>query len=349
MFLNKKSTNHCNKFTFGGVELNMKNPFAAMALILIILLSLVAVADDTNATDETESDDDSDETEEEEENGRRGRPQNIDQNSRSDVRPIAVQEVHRIAKERREEIRANVHDAREIAKAKADEFTDIRDRLKNASRADKNVLRKDLRVISRETLLSQVNTILAKLQEIKESEHAPENIDELIAEFEGYQAALGNEDISREELIEISKEVKAFWKNSKILLLKRVSRSLNAKMNGLTNKLGTFIERTSALAEKLNERGIDTSSIDSGIATLTQDASDLNALHASLRERLAGVESREDAREVLEEIHEELKEMNKKIIADFRLVKELFKELRELNRTNATNTDTNSSGDENSS
>lgn len=228
------------------------------------------------------------------------------------------------------ESRHNYLDARNMARDHMADFNAIRERLNNANSQDKNRLKDELRGKSQEVLLNQVNAILHRLEAISGHENAPEDIGVSIEFFESMKVELESGELSREKLIEISKEIKDFWKEERILLQKNIGVRLNNAINGIINKAETFSERIAALIVRLDADEKDTNRLQEGLDKLNADINAFTSVHAELEADLEAAETREDALAILREAHDTLKRMNHQLLNDFRLMKAMFKATREL-------------------
>jgi len=221
-----------------------------------------------------------------------------------------------------------------IAKQKAvsaiADFNSIKERLRNANASDKNKVREEVRVKSREILLNQVDAVINKLRVIAQSENAPDDINSSIDFFEGKKLLLENGEIPKKELIDCSKEIAQFWNKERHRLQIKTASKLNEGINGLVNKSEAFSKRIEAMILTLQENGKDTSELELGLAKLNMDLNSLADSYAELRLKLAEAETREDSREIFQEANSLLRKMNKQILEDFKLIKALFKGTREL-------------------
>ncbi|HZX19427.1 MAG TPA: hypothetical protein VFF13_00240 [archaeon] len=329
--------------------------FPAIALALIMLMSGFAVADDGNendaenetrvgvqirdlnkvgATARTNVDirrgSNSDENDSDSDQGNNHRERNRAISAEIKERLENARENFQAQRDRIIESRHEYLADRNMAREHMSDFNALRERLKNANSQDKNKLRDELRGKSQQVLLNQVNAILHRLEAISGHENAPEDIGVSIEFFEGIKAELESGDLSREMLIEISKEIKDFWKEERLLLQKNIGVRLNNAINGIINKAETFSERIAAMIVRLEADGKDTNTLQEGLDKLNADIEKFKEVHAELEADLDAAETREDALAVLREAHNTLKRMNHQLIKDFRLMKAMFKATREL-------------------
>ncbi|AJF59670.1 MAG: hypothetical protein QT03_C0001G0163 [archaeon GW2011_AR10] len=233
-------------------------------------------------------------------------------------------------RERYLEIRANYVEAKSRVAASIQSFNAVRARIRSAAPEDRNQLAVQLRVHARETLLNQVNAILNHLEAIKDKEVAPDNIDELTEFFSEVEASLENEEITQEELIEISSDIRVFWREHRLGLKKGVGLAINARIQAHFQKAETFSERLSEIIDRLEAEGKDVSLLERGLAKLDSDIEKFRSAYARLREQYSEADSRQEFNDVLTKGHRLLKAMNEQLKKDFRLMNALFKATREL-------------------
>jgi len=226
-----------------------------------------------------------------------------------------------------------------VAKQKAGsaiaDFNSIKERLRNANASDKNKVREEVRVKSREILLNQVDAVINKLRVIAQSENAPDDINSSIDFFEGKKLLLENGEISKKELIDCSKEIAQFWNKERHRIQIKTASKLNEGINGLVNKSEAFSKRIEAMILTLQENGKDTSELELGLAKLNDDLTSLKGDYSELRQMYSDAETKEDTKEIIAEANSILREMNKQIIEDFKLIKSMFKAVRELNSSDS--------------
>lgn len=247
-----------------------------------------------------------------------------------------AKEKYELRQDRYGELRDNYHNARQNATEFFSRFQNIRTRFQEASGEDRDNFASELRSNSQSVLLHQVIAILHRLEAIKDNENAPENIEELIEFFEEKRIELEGEELTQEEIHQISKEIREFWKNKIHPLKKRIGEKLNAHIKGIISKAEAFSDRISSLIERLNDRGKDTSKLESGLEKLNSDIDRFNIAYDKVKEALREAETREDVEQVLKKAHNLLRAMNKQLIKDFNLMKALFKATRELNEGEIT-------------
>ncbi|MCR4369018.1 MAG: hypothetical protein NUV67_03885, partial [archaeon] len=244
-------------------------------------------------------------------------------------------------RERYEDAKEHYVEARVRAKLSVEDFNAARFRLENSSDVNKAQLRQEVREKARLALLSQVESAISKLEAISENENAPADVNAAIEFFLEKKLALENEQITNSELVEISKDVHRFWAEWNIRLKKQVGRHLNEGINGIIGKAGAFSARIDAQINALSEQGKDTNVLVAGVAKLRADVADFNSLYEGLRVAYSEADSREDAKEILEQAHDALREMNKQLIDDFRLMKSIYKATREMEVSGEISAQTN--------
>jgi len=332
----------------GGMKLNSKNIVLASVLAFMLIFSAVAIADLDGANKGNSDKND--------ENGNAikgiARPVQIDSDTRKEIndqikeRIEQARETYRERKENYLDARSEYQEKRRELKGQLEDFNSLKQELKEAREDQKEEIRAALKDRSRLVLLEQVEATLARLEAIKESDSAPEDIDEIIAYFEEKKSGLGNEGLTKEEIIELSKKIRSHWKVKSQELQKNIGKKLNNGIKGIINKSRTFSIRLSALADKLESRGSDVNGLGEGIAQLNLDINVLETQHQELRAAYAEAETKEDAQEILKEAHGLLKEANKKLLEEFRLMKALIKAAKESDATGEISQETSEELDE---
>ncbi|MFH1391712.1 MAG: hypothetical protein ABIH20_05355 [Candidatus Diapherotrites archaeon] len=315
--------------------MNSKNVILISFLAFMLIFSAIAIAD-SDAANRGNSDNADNRG-----NAMNGiaNPVRIDSDTRREIndqikeRIEQAREAYRVRKENYLDARSDYQERRRELRGQLEDFNSLRQELKEARENQKEEIRAALKDRSRLVLLEQVEATLARLEAIKESDSVPENIDEIIAYFEEKKIELENEDLTKEEIIELSKEIRSHWKVKSQEMQRNIGMKLSNGINGIINKSRTFSARLSALADKLEARGSDVNGLDEGIAQLNSDINVLETQYQALRDAYAEAETQEDAKEILREAHELLKEANKKLLEDFRLMKALIKAAKESDAT----------------
>ncbi len=335
-----------------------KDVFYTLLIAFMVLLSVFVLADDSNKGNSNSDSVDSD-TNSVDVNGSNAYDSDLDiQDSRPgkgpEVKPERVsnnqvevknrieqqKRIYEAAKERYQEAKDRYQEAKDAAKRNMQDFNAVRERLRTANESDKNALREQVKVHAAQTLINQIDAILNHLDAIKEKQVAPENIEEIIAFFEDAKTKLESETLTKEELTEISKEVRDFWKEHRLGLKKKLGNEINQRINAIVNKAKTFSERFSELITKLQEEGKDTALLERGMNKLNADIDKFEDAYAKVREMYANAGSEKDVDAVLKRGNRLLNVMNNQLKKDFRLIKLLFNATRELGKEEAISTET---------
>ncbi|MCR4335124.1 MAG: Atg14 domain-containing protein [archaeon] len=314
---------------------------SVLALILLVLFSAIAVADeDTNDSDSDNS------------SGRRVQA--------DDPRPVAIgvernpsdarekvqerlddlREKYEERKNKIEELRIKQEDARERVKQKLEDFNSLRGELKSSREAAKASLRERLRHKSSEVLIDQVEVILNKLYAMQENENAPDNLSEVITFFEEKQELLQNEAITQGELIVLSKDIQGYWNKWEHNLRISAGKKINNGINGIINKAETFSERLQAVVDTLAENGRDVNAIQNAINQLKEDVVQFQQDYNVLRQAFNDAETKENKAEILNDAYDKLREMNRNLIENLRLIKVMFKATKEIEHNVEITTET---------
>ena len=334
-----------------------------LVLAFIMLLSTFAVADSDGDPDRplvtgsintgvsvnagvSLDDNSSTGTEDDDEDGAEDDESNDDSRRRQEgnsglVRPLVTDAVARdriesarenyeASRERYMEAKERYEEARRNAVQNASDFNALRERVRNAESEDKNRLRAELKVKAQHTLLNQVNAILHHLEAIKEKEVAPDDVNELMAFFEEKKGILEGDEVTQEMLVEISAEIREFWREHRLGVKQAVGFKLNARINALVEKAENFSERLSSIIAELEAEGKDVSLLKRGLNKLDSDIEKFKSAYERLRALYSEADTNEGMDSVLAKGHRLLKAMNDQLSKDFRLMRALFKATREL-------------------
>ena len=322
-------------------EMNFRKVLPALLIALVLLASVLAFADEGGGDGNGEMREGAQINADNNGPGRQASPRIFEDDDDDDNESRIMEKARERIEDAREkflkseerylEARQKYAEAKEKALERLQDFNVVRERLRNANASDKNVLREQLRNAAEHVLLNQINAILNHLAAIEEKQVAPEDANEVIEFFEARQAILEDGNVSREQLIEISEEIRGFWRQHRLGLQKGVALKLNARIHGLAGRAENFSGKISGIIAQLKEDGKDVSLLEEGLAKLDADLNRFNSLYEGIREDYRNAETRKDAAAVLKEGHALLKEMHRQLQKDFRLMNLLFRASRELN------------------
>ena len=187
-----------------------------------------------------------------------------------------------MARERFEFARERFSEAKQNFLEKKADLNRARERLRAANAGDRNVLREQVRQNAQGVLLNQVNAILHHLEAVQGKNVDLGDVNALIAEFESLRNRLGDENVSKETLVEIAEEIRHQWG-----LLKE---KVNAKvLAALSNRVGDAVEKAEiayaamgANVAELKQQGKDTSKLEAALVVYKGKLDSLKEIAAEI-------------------------------------------------------------------
>ena len=249
------------------------------------------------------------------------------------IRIRGMKERYDNMKERMEDAREKFTEAKIKIREGAKDFNSLKERFNHSSMGEKGRLRAELKSSAQHVLLNQVNAILNHLDAIGGSNVEPADFNEGKAFFEAKQQLLMDTNMSQEDLIKTSAEIRQYWHDHKVEFERDVGANLNAKFGRVIGNAESFSAKVEGRIDALKAEGKDTNLLESGLAKLKADINlfreasaqvqaDLNAAIAD------GNSASADAK--VREAHELLRAMHRQLQVDFKLMKSLFNATRQL-------------------
>src|SRR3989344_3979556 len=221
-------------------------------------------------------------------------------------------------------------EAKSDAEVGVSEYAELKGRFDKASKEEKDELREELKAKAGRALLAQIEAILARLAAIKENVDDTTKVDEAIKFFEEKKAKLESGDYTREDLIKISVEIRAFWKTHKFEVKKKVGREVSVRLENLISKTEKILARLSAKIADLKAQGKDTARLEAGVEKINSDLNRLENAIATLKEEYADADKRSEVSETIKSAHRLLQAAHKQLQSDLLLLRSLIKATSEL-------------------
>ena len=200
-----------------------------------------------------------------------------------------------------------------------------------------------------EILSNQADALIKKLLHLQEEGYAPEDTNEWIAQLEEIKILMESDDVNRTEIISSIKEIR----DDLIPLIKyrvqqRAARALDNKFQAIFKKSANAVERVTTLAEKLSEKGYDTTNIELAIGTFEGKIAEAEIKYEEAKALWKDANTAVDKHKVLRQGFEIAKETNRIILDGFHELKKALQEIRDQQpNLPDVSTDTNNEGDSN--
>lgn len=319
----------------------MKKMIAVLFAALLIVSAIPAFAQDVGVEVEAEADSgDADDSDDQSEQSNEGEGR-----TRTEVR-AEFRERLEDGRERRErirtEVREEVKEFRSEMRADAKAFLDLRVRVRTACKQDDastgcTELRAEMHAEAKERLVSSADRMIALLEEAKDRIEAS-GLDatvkaELIARIDAHIQAIADakadaealsDTPTRAEIQEISRELREAWKDSRQDLRVGIGRTVNMRMAGILEKSEQLEKRFDRVIAKLQEKGIDTTSIEAQQDAYAALIAEARAAHLSSVQLFAQGD--------VTAAHEQLTIAKAKLKEAHQLLKELVADIRAANQ-----------------
>ena len=239
------------------------------------------------------------------------------------------------------EVRKKYMEVKVEAEGSVSEYMKVKQRWMDANAEGKQHIRTELNLHARVALLHQVEALLKYLESVKERGVDSNGLDELMAEWEDRKERLEDVNISGSELLEISKEIRENWLTHRSFLKKQIGLYVSSKINGLTEKAETFVQKYEQIIADLNAEGKDVTLLQKGLDKLKADLNLFADAQAKLKLAFEDANNSQSSNDAIRQANQLLKAMQEQLKKDFRLMKTLFKATRELNSSVSISASTN--------
>ncbi|OGE81298.1 MAG: hypothetical protein A3H72_00495 [Candidatus Doudnabacteria bacterium RIFCSPLOWO2_02_FULL_48_8] len=122
-------------------------------------------------------------------------------------------------------------------------------------------------------------------------------------------------------------------KAERVEYLKRSAQTQHNRTETAIDKLAVMVDRIEAYAAKLQERGVDTSSVVPSIESAKTTKEEIKAMLSELRARYEAIDPEsDDVRTTVQAFMSEMKNIKKKLIEFHRMLMSIVKQLKSLER-----------------
>lgn len=221
---------------------------------------------------------------------------------------------------------------------KKDQYLQLKTMYQSATPAQQELLKAQIRVKAKETLVGQAESLIQKINTLEEQGIAPANSDELIASLEEIQALLLDENVSKEEIINSLKEIRdQIIPELKYQTQLRAAKALDNKIASIINKSEVFDERTAELITNLSEKGFDTTELELALSNFQTEMEQIKIYYAEARAKWDSAETDANKHAVLKEGFDLAKEINRLVMEAHQELKQAFTNMKQTMLQAATN------------
>lgn len=175
------------------------------------------------------------------------------------IAPIRIQYLK--ARERYLMAKENYLNAKERFLTAKDDFRRILERYRNAPLEDKNELKEELLNRAVLVLTHQIEAAINRLESLRQTGAAPEDVNAVIEELNDMLGTLENEDVTQEEIINIANRLKELWtekhKQAQVVVIK----NMVAKLERLIERTERLLNKATELVDKMESNGLSEENI----------------------------------------------------------------------------------------
>ncbi|MBI4052532.1 MAG: hypothetical protein HY394_00665 [Candidatus Diapherotrites archaeon] len=261
-------------------------------------------------------------------------------NANAEARAQALERI----KERAQELQKNISNARQNYLDARQKFLDAKQRLqnqkqglleardeyKNASSDKKAELLVKLKGRAAVSIENQIDAILDKLNALKESGNAPDNVDATIQSLQDLKVSLQDENVSKDDIVAAAKRVREIWQNARDKAQLKAARFFDNKLNSLETRANQAYDNMSKRIDDLEAKGGDVAKLRAALEEFKAHIELVTQIHADLKTRWQEAETAQDKQAVLVEAHRLSVKANRMYVEAFKALKQIVIEYRQL-------------------
>jgi len=247
-------------------------------------------------------------------------------------------------KERAQELQANISRARQAYLDARQKFLDARQRLQNQKQSlgqardeyrnapanKKAELLVRLKGRAAVSVENQIDAILDKLNALKESGNAPDNVDVTIETLNGIKVSLQDENVSKDDIVAAAKQVREIWQNARDKAQLKAARFFDNKLNSLETRANQAYDNMSKRIDDLEAKGGDVTKLRAALEEFKAHIELVTQIHSGLKTKWQEAETAQDKQAVLVEAHRLSVKANRMYVEAFKILKQVVIEYRQI-------------------
>jgi len=183
-----------------------------------------------------------------------------------------------------------------------------------------------------EILQTKIDAMIVHLKGLQERGIAVEKINEVISKLESYQDELSSEEITKERIIEIAKDIDAMWHRARNKVKAVVGRKVNKMIKALLDKAENVYEKLSARVDKLKEKGINTARLEAALERFRNEIDKAKEAYENAKKKYQEAETAAEADKIIRAANRFLHRAYARLKRAFHYILHLFRVHRKIVR-----------------